>query len=271
VTHLLSDMHVHTDDSPDADIPARELLAGAGKAGLAAIGFVAHLDLDPDDFCYDGFDGEGYLQSLSDAERDVPGAMLLRGIEVGEPHRFGDAARKLADYSQYDFITGALHSTRSAGMILGPDAFRGRDPVGIIGEYLSETLEMVTSADMDILAHFGLFRRGMALSGVDTSLDETDIFPGEVDAILEALVSRGIALEVNTSGLRRLEKVTYPIPSILRRYGELGGELVTLGSDTHRDPWRFFGLEEGRRLLLEIGFSHAFIFTRRKQKAYPLI
>lgn len=266
----VADMHVHTDDSPDANIPAAELLARATSEGLAAVGFVAHLDLDPDDFCYGGFDGEGYLRSLSAAERDIPETRLIRGIEVGEPHRFGDAARRLTDYSRYDFITGALHSTKRSGMILGPDAFQGRDPIGIVGEYLSETVEMVSSADMDILAHFGLFRRGMALAGLDTSLDETELFPGEVDAILEALVSRGIALEVNTSGLRRQEKVTYPIPSVIRRYRELGGELVTLGSDTHREPWIFFGLEAGRRLLLKNGFRRAFIFSRRTPEAYPL-
>ena len=266
----IADMHVHTDDSPDADIPAVELLARAGEEGLAAVGFVAHLDLDPEDFCYGGFDGESYDRSLSLAEERESGTRLLRGIEVGEPHRFGESARRLADYTQYDFITGALHSTKRSGMILGPDAFRGWDPMGIIGEYLSETVEMVTSADMDILAHFGLFRRGMALAGLDTSLDETELFPGEVDAILEALVGRGIALEVNTSGLRRQEKVTYPIPSVIRRYRELGGELVTLGSDTHREPWVFFGLEAGRRLLLENGFRRAFIFSRRTPEAYPL-
>lgn len=266
----IADMHVHTDDSPDANIPATELLARASRAGLAAVGFVAHLDLDPEDFCYGGFDGDGYLRSLSTAARDIPETRLIRGLEIGEPHRFGDAARRLADYSQYDFITGALHTTKRAGMILGPDAFQGRDPIGIIGEYLTETVEMVTSADMDILAHFGLFRRGMALAGLDTSLDETELFPGKVDAILEVMTDRGIALEVNTSGLRRLEKVTYPIPSIIRRYRELGGELVTLGSDTHREPWIFFGLEEGRRLLLESGFRRAFIFSRRTPEAYPL-
>lgn len=265
------DMHVHTDDSPDAVIPAVELVRRGVAAGLGGLGFVAHLDLHPDDPCHGGFDGSSYRLSL-DAAQEVAGEgiAMFRGLEVGEPHRFGDAARRLADYSVYDFIIGALHSTREAGMVLGPEAYRGADPMEVMGEYLSETVEMVTSADMDVLAHYGLFRRGMALAGHETSLDETRLFPGEVDATLTALIDRGIALEVNTSGLRRLEKTTYPIPSVVMRYRELGGELVTLGSDTHSDPWVFYGLEEGRRLLLETGFREAFLFRGRTPEAYPL-
>jgi len=265
------DMHVHTDDSPDADIPAATLLARAAAEGLAGVGFVAHLDLNPDDYCYGGFNAEGYKRSLVRAEEKAQGTLLLRGIEVGEPHRFEDAAAKVADYSKFDFITGALHAVREGGMVLGPEAWGRSTPEEIIREYISETLEMTTTADMDVLAHFGLFRRGMAMAGLDTSFDETDLFPEEVDAVLGALIERKIALEVNTSGLRRLEKTTYPIPSVIRRYRQMGGRMITLGSDTHREPWVFYGLEEGRKLLLEIGFSEAYTFVNRTPESYSII
>jgi len=267
----ITDMHVHTADSPDADIPAIELLERAAACGFAAVGFVAHLDLDPDDMCYGGFNREGYTRSLSSAEQRVPGMGLLRGIEVGEPHRFGDAAHRIADYSGYDFITGALHSVRNAGMILGPKPYANCDPIEVLDHYLAETLEMVTSADGDVLAPLGLFRRGMAMAGLDTSFDETELFPEEVDAILSALIDRKIALEVNTSGLRRFEKTTYPIPSVIRRYRQKGGQIITLGSDTHREPWVFYGLEEGRKLLLEIGYSEAYTFVNRTPESYSIV
>ncbi len=88
--------------------------------------------------------------------------------------------------------------------------------------------------------------------------------------ILTAMIDRGIALEVNTAGLRRTEKTTYPTPAVIELFGSLGGELVTVGSDTHRDPWVFYGLDLASDLLRSKGFSRAFRFSCRKALSYPL-
>ncbi|MCD4700865.1 MAG: hypothetical protein K8S24_03315, partial [Candidatus Aegiribacteria sp.] len=63
--NLLTDMHVHTSDSPDADIPAWQLVQQGIANNLAAIGFVAHRDLNPEDDCYGGFNAEDYDKSVA--------------------------------------------------------------------------------------------------------------------------------------------------------------------------------------------------------------
>jgi len=66
------------------------------------------------------------------------------------------------------------------------------------------------------------------------------LYPREADAvraILRRLIERGIGLEVNTSGLRSPAGEPCPGPTVLRWYRELGGELLTVGSDAH-DPAR---------------------------------
>jgi histidinol-phosphatase (PHP family) len=267
----LFDMHVHTEDSPDATFPAAELVRRAGAAGLAGIGFVAHLDRHPEDSCHGGFDPAGYGRSLSRARRAAASELkVLGGLEVGEPHRYGKRAMQMVEGRSYDFIIGGLHWTRYAGLVLGKESFEGLPADRVIRGYLEESLEIALHSDIDILAHFGLFRRGMGMAGLDTGIAETVLFPDLVRAVLLALIDRGIALELNCSGLRRVEKVTYPTPAILRLFMELGGRLVTLGSDTHSEPWVFYGLEEGRRLLLETGFREAFFCRDRTPEAYPL-
>ncbi len=265
-------MHVHTSDSPDAEIPAWELVRRAEEKGISVIGFVAHLDLNPDDYCYGYFSSAGYDASIREALSVAgEGTTVLKGLEVGEPHRFGDQASEMVGYQNYDFITGALHYVEGAGMILGPDVFREKDPMHTVREYYEETLRMVESSDMDILAHMGLFRRGLAMAGLDFSFDETELWPDLLRTVLRTLIRRGIVLELNTSGLRRPEKTTYPAPGVMELYRELGGELVTIGSDSHRDPHVFFGLHRGREILIDIGFTSIYSVKERSALPHPLV
>ncbi|MBN2586505.1 MAG: histidinol-phosphatase HisJ family protein [Candidatus Fermentibacteraceae bacterium] len=267
----LPDMHVHTSDSPDAEIPARILVRRGREEGLSAIGFVAHLDMNPEDSCYDSFDPLGYEESVEGARRESENRItVMKGLEVGEPHRFQARAKALADYSDYDFIVGALHHVEGAGLILGDEVFRNSEHLPIVEEYYRETLRMVETADMDVLAHMGLVRRGLAMAGLDHAFDEISLWPDLLRGILSALIQREVALELNTSGLRRKEKTTYPTPRVIELYREMGGERITLGSDSHRDPHVFFGLAEGRMILLEKGFEKTFIYRAREPRPLPL-
>lgn len=264
-------MHVHTSDSPDADIPAWSLVQKGKENNLGGIGFVAHLDLNPEDFCYASFNAAAYDESIDRARSEAKGRLLvMKGLEVGEPHVYEKQVKKLVDYSNYDFITGALHSVEGIGMVLGREVYTEGDPLEIVETYYSETLRMVEVSDIDILAHMGLFRRGLALAGLRYDFNEMQLWPETIDSILKVLIERKIALELNTSGLRRIEKITYPIPAILERFRELGGTLVTLGSDTHREPHVFFGLKQGAALLLQTGFKETYAFVDREPLAFGL-
>jgi histidinol-phosphatase (PHP family) len=259
-----SDMHVHTDDSPDANIPAWQLVRLAIEKELSVLGFVAHLDLNPEDYCYGGFNAASYSDSISRALSESGGKISIRkGLEIGEPHKYQHHTKNLLDYSDYDFITGSLHSVEGIGMVLGAEVFKNRNPLEIVENYYLETLRMVTDSDIDILAHMGLFRRGLALAGLESSFDETELWPETVRRILCTIIERDIALELNTSGLRRKENTTYPTTEILRMYFELGGALLTIGSDTHREPYLFYGLDEGMSIIREIGFTAVYTFRNR--------
>jgi len=264
-------MHVHTSDSPDSDIPARRLARLGVKHNLYAVGFVAHLDLNPDDFCCGAFNAEVYDRSILSARKETEGEILLmKGLEIGEPHLYEEQIKQTVNYSNYDFITGALHSVTGIGMVLGAGVYGNVDPAGIVEQYYNETLEMVEKADIDILAHMGLFRRGLALAGIKHDFKDELLWPKIIRRILETLIERNIALELNTSGLRRKERTTYPSREILLLYKELGGSLITIGSDTHREQHKFFGLEHGRDLLFESGFRKVYTYINRIPEEFNL-
>lgn len=265
----LFDMHVHTTSSPDATLGESELAARASSAGLAGLGFVAHLDFHPGDACTGCFDGPGYQAAVRTARAENPDLHVLCGVETGEPHLYGGNADELIRGRGYDYMTGALHWLDDH-LVLGPEAFRSVPPLEIVERYYRTTLEMLRDPRFDILAHLGIFRRGMALAGLDTSFDETVLLPGLIQDVLGAIIAGGIVLELNTSGLRRREKTTYPTLPILELYRSMGGRSVTLGSDTHGDPWVFYGLEEGARLLLEAGFESCRYFRAGRQESYAL-
>lgn len=265
----LFDIHVHTTNSPDATLTESELAQRASVAGLAGLGFVAHLDFHPSDSCTGFFDGPRYQAAVRDAQSQNPELKVLCGVEVGEPHLYGESAMDTIRGRNFDFVTGALHWLDDH-LVLGPDVFKEVSYLKVVERYYRTTLKMLESPQFDVLAHLGIFRRGMALAGLDTSIDETLLWPGLLEDVLGAVIARGIVLELNTSGLRRREKTTYPSPPVLEFYRALGGTHVTLGSDTHRDPWVFYGLEEGRRILLGAGFESCRYLHAGELKSYPL-
>ena len=265
---LLSDMHVHTASSPDADVPAFDLCLMGSDAGLKTIGFVAHLDLNPEDHCYGGFFEADYMKELDAAESTE--IQVLRGLEIGEPHLYMQQAEQLFTRSRYDFVTGALHWI-DRGLVLEGKLFLEENPLAVIEQYYRDTLEIVQSSDINILAHMGIFRRGMARAGLSTDFDEVSLFPSLLRKVLQTMISRGIALEVNTAGLRRPEKTTYPTAAVLRLYSSLGGQRVTIGSDTHRKQNVFFGLSFGKSLVTSCGFGSYGVFKACEYVPAPLL
>jgi histidinol-phosphatase (PHP family) len=266
----LFDMHVHTTSSPDAGIPEEELAFRASSNGLGGVGFVAHVDFHPMDYCVGAFRADSYDAAFERAlaESDA-GLRLMKGIEIGEPHRFGDQIARAVAGRSYDFVVGAIHWVGNQ-QILDPDPFQHGDPLELVEEYYRELLTMTRTCDIDVLAHAGICRRGMCRAGMDVSFDETALWPGLMTELIDSLIQRKIALEVNTSGLRRPEAVTYPTQKVLSLFSTLGGRMVTLGSDTHSDPWVFYGLSEGSRLLRAEGIDSATVFEGRKPVAVPL-
>ena len=91
-----------------------------------------------------------------------------------------------------------------------------------------------------------------------------------IDEILQTLIRNGKSLEINTAGLRQPIGVTSPDESIVRRYKELGGKLITIGSDAHYAEHLGAGIEQGYELALKCGFDSVAVYQRRMPTMIPI-
>ena len=92
----------------------------------------------------------------------------------------------------------------------------------------------------------------------------------QIDQIFRLLIQKDKALEVNTSGLRQKIGRTLPDLPLLRRYRELGGRLVTLGSDAHCTEDLGKGIDEGMETLKAAGFTEFALYVQRQPVLLPL-
>lgn len=139
------------------------------------------------------------------------------------------------------------------------DSFEGLDMQAVYRLYFDELLKTVEAGGFDILAHFDLPKRFGTKYGGPFQLET---FRKQVTAILEVMVDRRIGMELNTSGLRHPCGEMFPGREILELYRNLGGKLITIGSDAHRIEQLGYGLKEGLLLLRSLGFSEPKAYTQ---------
>jgi histidinol-phosphatase (PHP family) len=248
------DSHLHTDLSPDADVPIDVYAAAAADRGIAEIAITDHVDFDPRYPAYayaDYATRERVLREAADRWRDR--VAIRFGCELTYERRHeADIRDHLARHS-YDFTIGSVHigpfspygADRVAAFV------RGRSLTEIVGPYFQEVEAAARSGLFDTLGHLDFIKRYLTPHRTPADLAAA---PELYEPILGALIESGTALEVNTSGLRQSPGETYPAGPIVARFRELGGRAVTAGSDAHRADAFAFGLEEGYRVAADAGF-----------------
>jgi histidinol-phosphatase (PHP family) len=250
------DAHLHTDLSPDSDVPIDVYAALAVERGIAELAITDHVDFDARDPAY------GYA-TYADRERvarDAAARWAPRGVVI----RFGaeltynraweaDLRAHLAR-TAYDFTIGSVHDWPDSPYV--PSRVRTWAPGRPLDEALAPYLEQVTAAArsglFDTIGHLDVVRR--YLHGTFSAPDiynAVELF----EPALQGLVDSGTALELNSSGYRHISGEPYPGPPLVARYRELGGRHVTAGSDAHRERHFAWGLEAGYRVLAEAGFT----------------
>lgn len=267
MTHLI-DYHVHSTHSGDGHVSVEEMCRLAIERGLAEIAFSDHLDNNPEDQCYGLFDAADFCRDVDECrERFGDRLLILKGAEIGEPHLYPREIERIIGDCRFDFLTGGIHWVGDE--VVSVDRPTGQtSQTGLYRAYFDEVLRAVECADFDVLAHLDLVKRfGVKYLGPFT----IEPYRERIKAILRVMIERGIALEVNTSGYRQPCGEPFPALETLRLYRELGGELITIGSDAHRPEHLGFGLEQGIGLIREAGFEAITLYRDRKPSQTPIV
>jgi histidinol-phosphatase (PHP family) len=122
----------------------------------------------------------------------------------------------------------------------------------IVAPYFAEVLAAIRSGLFDTIGHLDYVKKYLAPHVLPAAFAAA---PEVYEPLLQALVERGTGLEVNASGLRQAPRETYPAPWAVARFRELGGGLVTAGSDAHRADSFAYGLAHACQVAGAAGFD----------------
>lgn len=256
------DMHTHTNNSFDGNYPIEELCEAAIEKGIKILAFTDHVEMDY--FTEKGFDKDAensYKDILRAKEMFKDRIDLCVGIELGEPTYDVKASEELITSRDYDFVIGSIHNLRKTDDFCELK-YEGMEIDSLLSTYFEELKILADWAKFDTFAHLTYPLRyivGENKIAVDMSKYQKDI-----DEILATLVSKDKALEINTSGLRQPIGITMPDESIVRRFKELGGKMITVGSDSHFTAHMGAGIEEGMLLAKKCGFDSVYVFKKRQ-------
>ncbi|HXG40161.1 MAG TPA: histidinol-phosphatase [Candidatus Limnocylindrales bacterium] len=249
------DGHLHTELSPDADVPIDAYAALAVERAIPEIAITDHLDFDPHAPAYRYADYDRRLRYVRAAAERWAGRVTIRfGCEVTYDSRYEPEIADHLRRHRYDFVIGSVHVYRGSPYDRRRVAswIAGRRLEEIVAPYFGEVLRAARSGLFDALGHLDFVKRYLFPYVRPAELTAAiELY----DPILRALVETGTALEVNTSGLRQAPLETYPSPAAVRRFRELGGTRVTIGSDAHRNGSFAFGLAAGYRVAAESGLT----------------
>ena len=230
-------MHVHSNFSTDGISTMEKQCQEAVNRGLSIICFTDHVDFNSAEYNMgkvkdnrkQNFNVDEYLLEIERMRRLFPELEILSGVEFSEPHLF---AKELMDYSRkpFDYILASIHHCNN-GCFPGAMNLAEKQAVK---EYYSLMIDSLEKCAFQGIAHIDFPRM---------FFDNWDIDDKTLYRILYLIISRNIVLEINTSSLN--ENCCEPMPSekILKKYIEMGGRRVTLGSDAHSFKRIAYGFE----------------------------
>lgn len=223
------DFHMHSRVSFDGHDRGEDMARAALAAGLREICFTDHLDYDPAGRIPSmAFDTERYSREYDDLE--LPGLTIRRGMEFGLTPDNQEVLKKDLKRRPFDFVLGSIHFVDGLDVYF-EDFWKGKSVFEAERRCLEETLECVrVHDDFDVLAHLTYI--GKARCHPAPRPVPFDEHREIIDEILRLTAAKGKGLELNTSGMDRCGGFL-PTADMFRRFKELGGEIVTVGSDAH--------------------------------------
>lgn len=236
--------------------------------GLEEIGFCEHADFEPEDSGTGYLDWEAYGAAIEEHRRRFAGRLRIRkGLEMCYQPCLADGIFSYFDDKEedVDYLMGSVHWVDHRRV--GRDFFSGRTEEEAYGIYFDRVARLVETGFFDVLGHLDIVKRhGTDFYGPFSFAK----YEEQIGRVLALLIECGMALEVNTSGFRQAPGEPYPGPATLRLYRRLGGELVTVGSDSHSTSSLASGVRRALDLLREAGFGSLTVYENRTPVQVPI-
>ena len=277
---IQADMHMHTWFSTDSEACPCDMADEAVRKGLKTICFTDHFDKDDLEWGEEGiFDVDAYFVEMQKLQEEYAGKLNIRiGIELGLRTYLKDYYEELTKKYPFDFVIGSVHNVPykkdAEGNILYTDPaaeklFTDRTDKEAYRLMMETTLENVRTSDcFQTLGHLDyVVRYGKSREKEYLYTDYADI----IDEILKLLIEKEKGLEVNSAGLKYGLPFAHPPPDVLKRYRELGGEIITIGADAHKPEHIAYDFAKAEEILKSCGFKYYTEFFEQKPVFKQLI
>lgn len=262
---MLADYHVHTSFSDDSAYPLEEVIKDAIKLNINDICITDHVDYGikvdlTDDIKEIKVRGEQpftnvdyikYTEEIKNMKKIYGDKINIKmGLECGmQMHTINKYEELLKKYD-FDFIILSVHQVDDKEFWT-QDFQKGKSQKEYNELYYKEILGLVKNyKNYSVLGHLDLIVR----------YDEKGIYPFEkvkpiIEDILKIVIADNRGIEFNTSYHRYGLKDTTPSMEILKLYHELGGNIITIGSDSHKPEHLGYKIDEAKEILKGIGFK----------------
>ncbi|MBO6164984.1 MAG: histidinol-phosphatase HisJ family protein [Eubacterium sp.] len=274
----IPDYHLHSLFSGDCETPIADIINAAKKAGLTSLCLTDHNDLDhpplPDGTDFN-LDFDKYFPALVKLKEELgngtsemlsPGETFdyRIGIEQGVmPTTCEKLMNFSADHPELDFIICSTHFVEELDPYY-PDFWEDKEPESAYRKYFEEMLYTVEHfkdycvyGHLDYIFRYGPGPKREAEINVRKYMDV-------IEAILREIISSGKGIEINTGSLYRGMDYAHPHIEILKLYKELGGEILTFGSDAHDNIHLGYSFSDAAKLAKSLGFKYYCTYSQLK-------
>lgn len=259
------DQHVHSKISHDGISTIKEHIEYAKLHNISEITFTEHYDdytgietnIKPLDMSY--YRSE-YLKNL---DKEVK---TNYGIEIGLRPESYKKIYEVAHTNNFDFIIGSSHITCGKDMAYDKSFFEGLTPHQAVTKYLNEVLQNINiyKNEFDVYGHIDYVIRYIIKNygSVMTRIDYNE-FKDLLDEILLSIIKSDKGIEINTSGIRYNLGSPHPNIEIIKRYKELGGKIITIGSDAHKSSDLASNFDVAYDMLEIVGYEELAVYHNR--------
>lgn len=267
------DQHLHSRHSFDSKADPRENVEAAIARGLQGLTFTEHFDTHPDDWSTCVYDDAAYSATIDSLRAEFGRRIFIgKGIEVCFQPRRMDYILDFLGSHTFDMVILSVHYFGDAPVHERP-SWEGIGAMEGAKRYFANVQRAVAFCEdlqsggkrrvFDVLGHLDLVKRYTR-----RFLGEYDVSPfaAEIDDILRGCLRADIIPEINTSTLRQNLTETMPNAAAVRRYAELGGEAMSVGSDSHTSSDIGAGFERAAAMLADAGIRRQVIFRRRERE-----
>ncbi len=261
---MFADYHMHTAFSDDSTFPMEDVILRALEVGLDEICFTEHVDYGIPSIA--NCDYEAYLDLFNRLKMKYQSRISLKlGIEFGVQTETISKYKADFDRLPLDFVILSVHQVHN--LELHNQMYqKGKTQKEYQEGYYQEILDVIRNyKDYSVLGHLDVINR----------YDLQGDYPFEalrpiITDILKTVIKDGKGIEVNTSSFRYKLKDLTPSLDILKLYKSLGGEIITIGSDSHVASHVGYKILDIQATLKELGFDSIYTFDKMKPIAHAL-